>query len=187
MPPARQKPEDTPDAHIFLDMDGVIADIETHGHTHNKFAADGRLDYDALDFKWWSGVPEFSGAYDFFKKLQKRGTVRFLSGPIPSAACYGGKAEWVKKFARKRGKWAILDLMIVRSRDKELIAGPDRILIDDRQDNIAAWEKAGGIGIHHDGDFNKTLQKLDAVMKTHGLKWPKPRQRFKRQPAPKAF
>lgn len=76
--------------------------------------------------------------------------------------------------------------MIVRSRDKELIAGPDRILVDDRIENIKAWEQAGGIGVHHDGDFNKTLQKLDAVMKTHNLVPPKPK-RFVRKPAPKAF
>lgn len=186
MPTARTHSEPKREAHIFLDMDGVIADLQAHGESQNKFKKDGKLDYDALDYDFWRSVPEFPGAFDFYSKLKNRGQMRFLTGPIPSAACYGGKADWVKNFARNRGKWAILDLMIVRSRDKELIAGPDRILIDDRMENIRAWEKAGGVGVHHDGNFARTLQKLDAAMQAHNLVPPKPK-RYARRPAPKAF
>ncbi|MBU6475099.1 MAG: hypothetical protein KGQ70_03960, partial [Alphaproteobacteria bacterium] len=34
------------------------------------------------------------------------------------------------------------------------------ILIDDSEKNIKEWEEAGGIGIHHKGDFAETLEEL---------------------------
>lgn len=84
--PDQKRPDQKREAHIFLDMDGVIADLTQHGHTHKKFNEDGKLDYNSLDFDFWRTVPEFPGAYDFLNKLKKRGTVRFLTGPVPSPA-----------------------------------------------------------------------------------------------------
>jgi hypothetical protein len=35
------------------------------------------------------------------------------------------------------------------SSQKQQLAKPNRILIDDREDNIKRWKDKGGIGIHH--------------------------------------
>jgi hypothetical protein len=46
---------------------------------------------------------------------------------------------------------------------KAAYATPDRILIDDTEDVIVAFNKAGGIGILHK-EIGETLQKLDSVL-----------------------
>lgn len=149
---------------IFLDMDGVISDIQSHGEATDKFKDNGQLDYDDLDHEWWVSMPAFEGAEDFYQDLKKYGTVKFLTAPTGSAECFGGKAEWITNFPTGRGRWALMDLIICPSKDKYLLAEPDRILIDDRQSNIDDWIAAGGIGILHEGDFQQTLAKLDEVI-----------------------
>ena len=80
-----------------------------------------------------------------------------------SADCYSGKAEWITKFDQKRGKHALRDLMICNSKDKHLIAGPTRILIDDREANVKDWQTAGGLAVLHKGDFKETLRAVRAI------------------------
>lgn len=46
------------------------------------------------------------------------------------------------------------------SKDKWRHCRPGDILIDDREDNCAAWETAGGFTVHHTGDIKATLQRL---------------------------
>jgi hypothetical protein len=46
---------------------------------------------------------------------------------------------------------------------KAAYATPDRILIDDTEDVIVSFNKAGGIGILHK-EIGETLQKLDSVL-----------------------
>ena len=151
---------------IFLDMDGVIADIDTHGHDTGMYKADGKLDYDNLDYDWWLTIPVFKGAKNFYYDLKKHGQVRFLTAPIPTPDCYGGKAAWISnKFLPEKGRFALLDLIICRGTDKRFLAGNAKhILIDDREKNIREWEDAGGTGILHQGDFKETLKKLQDVL-----------------------
>lgn len=151
---------------IFLDLDGVIADFETHAQNGQKYDDRGHLIRDELDTDWWQTIPAFDGAHDFYKTLRTKAAVKFLTAPMLNSDCHKGKADWVQSFASKQGKWAINDLIICPSRDKYFLAGPDRILIDDRISNIRDWEAAGGIGILHEGDFAKTLAQLDLALNT---------------------
>ena len=90
--------------------------------------------------------------------------VKFLTGPIPLSDCFKGKAEWIMDFLPKRGRWALQDLIICPSKDKRFLAGPTRILIDDRISNIKEWEEAGGIGIHHTGNFDETMAMVKSTV-----------------------
>jgi len=148
---------------IFLDIDGVIGDFDAHLDAQGKRKPDGRIDRDALDFQWWKSMPVFEGAREFHADLQKLAEVKFLTGPMVSVDCFGGKAAWISQtFLPQRGKWALTDLIICHSKRKGLLAGEGRILVDDTLANIEQWQAAGGIGIHHKGDFKATL---DAVHK----------------------
>ena len=49
-----------------------------------------------------------------------------------------------------------------KAQGKARFAGPNKILIDDREDNIAAWKAAGGIGILHTDAFS-TIAKLKEI------------------------
>ncbi len=150
---------------IFLDMDGVIADFNAHALEHNKFkAGTNEIDCAALDQKWWSSVPVYNGALEFYHELSKYAKVKFLTGPALNPECHGGKAEWISRFDPKRGSLALNDMIICRASDKYLLAQPDRILIDDYKANTDAWNEAGGISFLHKGDFSKTRTELEIYL-----------------------
>ena len=150
--------------HIFLDLDGVLADFYLHAHQENKFTADGKVDDSKLDYKWWATMPAYEGAKEFYDEARKLGTVKFLTGPIASEECFSGKAHWVREFVPERGKAILKDLIICASGDKAYLARSNHILIDDRASNIKDWEAQGGIGILHTGNFDETLKKLQAAV-----------------------
>ena len=161
---------------IFCDMDGVLTDFDKHAKANNKFNEKGQPKWEELDYAWWSTMPAYAGAKEFFGDLKKRGPTRFLSAPILNAGCFRGKAQWVKEFLRNR--FGLLSLVIAKAEDKNLMARPNGILVDDRQKNIDEWVAAGGIGILHKGDYADTLKRIDAAMdeyrRTHAVTPPKP-------------
>lgn len=138
----------------------MLADFESHMHTHGKADAKGSPRWAELDYNWWVTMPAYAGAKAFYDVARKLGTVKFLTGPTLSEECFSGKARWVQTFVPERGKYALEDLIICPAADKQYLAASGRILIDDRIGNIQRWQAAGGIGIHHAGDFNVTLQVL---------------------------
>ena len=173
---------------IFLDMDGVIADFDAHVDAHNQRLENGRPNYDAFDREWYATIPVFKGADSFFSTLKMLAPVKFLTAPTRSADCYAGKADWImNQFLPKEGKWALKDLIISPKQDKCLLAGAKRILIDDSPQNIAQWEDAGGIGILHEGDFQKTFEALcEAIECVRNHDWGFDAGRYK-SPIPKGW
>lgn len=152
--------------YVFLDLDGVLADFDTHARQQGKLTPNGKVDYDALDYAWWATMPVYAGAKDFYDAVTRQAPTSFLTGPVLSEECYAGKAHWVQGFVPARGKFVLEDLIICDAKKKFLMAGPNRILVDDRIANVKAWEAAGGIGIHHTGNYAETLQRVkEAVAK----------------------
>lgn len=156
------KKKDVVEFQIFSDLDGVLTDFDGHAKKHDKFDAKGNPKWDELDLQWWKTMPAYDGAKEFYDALRERGRTRMLTAPIMNADSFRGKAEWAKEFRRSR--FALLDLIIAKADDKNLLARPHHILVDDREKNIDAWVKAGGIGILHKGDYADTLKRLDAAM-----------------------
>lgn len=153
-----------PTIHIFLDLDGVMADFDRHAREQGKYAADGKLKWDELDYQWWSTMPACDGAQEFYDAVKKMGIVRFLTAPVLHEECFSGKAAWVQNFVPERGKRMMKEIIICPGADKHYLARPNHVLIDDRENNINDWIAAGGIGIHHKGDFAETMRQLQAVM-----------------------
>jgi hypothetical protein len=54
-----------------------------------------------------------------------------------------GKLDWVKRLPNMR------KVYFAAAKNKAKFAGPNKILIDDRQDTIDSWNANGGIGIHY--------------------------------------
>lgn len=160
---SNKKMDDKRDAYparIFLDLDGVVADFDSHADAQDKKTADGKMNWEALDFEWWITMPAFEGAKIFYDGLKKMAPVTFLTAPVLSEDCFSGKAKWVQNFVPEKGKWILMDLIICPSQDKKNLAASNAILIDDREKNIREWVEAGGIGVHHTGDFTKTLDEV---------------------------
>jgi hypothetical protein len=168
------------DYEIFVDLDGVLGDFDTHARVHAKYDAKGSPKWEELDTFWWSTMPAYDGMREFYDGLNDYGNVRILTSPTMSVDCYQGKAEWVQANWPEKGKFALGDLIICRSTDKHFLARPNHILIDDRIANINDWVAAGGIGIHHTGDYADTMRRVkEAIDDFKKGKKPQP-------PAPKA-
>lgn len=147
---------------FFSDLDGVLTNFDKHAKDQKKYDDKDKLVWEALDYDWWRTMPAYDGAKDFYKELRGRGRTRMLTAPILNAGCFRGKADWVKDFRGSR--FGLLDLVICRAEDKNLLARPNHILVDDRQKNIDQWVAAGGIGILHTGDYADTLKRVDEAM-----------------------
>ena len=151
-------------ARVFLDIDGVIADFDAHAKAKGKTTAEGRMNWDTLDYQWWVTMPAFTGAKGFYDALAAQAPVTFLTAPVLSEDCFSGKAKWVQNFVPEKGRWILMDLIICPSQDKKNLAAPNAILIDDREMNVREWTEAGGIGIHHKGDYAQTLAEVKKAL-----------------------
>ena len=67
--------------------------------------------------------------------------VEILSTPSRDKISRDGKKIWCDR--------ELDDVKLTLAYNKETLANPKSILIDDRLDNIQGWRDAGGIGIHH--------------------------------------
>jgi len=149
---------------FFVDIDGVLSDFDTHAKDNGKYGPGGDTLWDLLDLDWWQSMPQYPGAAAFFSALATEGPTRFLTAPVPQVDCFAGKADWVSRFRARQGIDDLERLIICRAVDKNLLARPHHILIDDRQKNIDEWQAAGGIGILHKGDFADTLRRVRDAM-----------------------
>jgi len=149
---------------IFFDLDGVLSDFDRWATEQGKLKPNGAVNWNALDYNWWVTMPPTPGAKDAYDTAWKLGRVMFLTAASLDSGSFSGKVDWVKKFVPEAGSRIVETLVIAPSADKALLAAPNRILIDDRQSNIDAWNAAGGMGIHHTGDFKQTLAELQAAV-----------------------
>lgn len=151
---------------IFFDLDGVLSDFDRWAVEQGKLKADGSVNWPAIDENWWATMPACPGAKDAYDKARTMGFVKFLTAGDLDPGSLSGKAKWVQKFVPERGKFIMRDMITAAAANKYLLARFDRVLIDDNQKNINDWVAAGGIGIHHTGDWAVTLKALaDAITK----------------------
>lgn len=155
---------------IFLDMDGVLADLHYSLFTAWKDLSRG---YNLYPYPYTDGYngptdPRFTAWLTSYNPWNTgpiltpefwRDIVPFpwtdsinlafphakiLSNPgrraFSHAACHG-KHLWCDRILKKEPKNIIL------AAAKHLLAGPGRVLIDDDEGNIAKWVREGGIGI----------------------------------------
>jgi len=155
---------------IYLDMDGVLCNFEKRYTELYKESPNSSRDKKNWSENWtdfiltkqFETLDIFPGAIELLRYVRK------TELPIEILTSSGGakyhdlvaqqKDIWLKKqgLAYKRN--------VVPGRGlKASYATPDTILIDDTEDVIDAFNKAGGIGILHK-DIGETLQTLDSVL-----------------------
>lgn len=164
---------------IILDLDGVLADfssaalravglpsgtVPTHWNWYHDFGI--------TDEQFWKRIhdlgAEFYGEYvkpypwagDLIQAVGDADDFVVMTAPSNHPEGYAGKKIWVDKY---------LDLdpkqLIVGSR-KELLAGPDRLLIDDGPHNLDAFKAAGGLVLMFPqpwNDFGAAPATLDGI------------------------
>lgn len=148
---------------IFVDMDGVLANLFAHATNVNKVKHWLDLSKAQWD-EYYSGVD----AYELFSNLdpfpetngiiqmvvEMFGSYQILSRPLEFSVddCVKGKNEWIDKHL------VIKPVKRHFTPDKWKFAtqadGTPNILIDDHRQNIHLWESHGGIGIKFQTDEN---------------------------------
>ncbi len=164
---------------IYVDMDGVLADFDTHFFNlygfqpqefEKKYGEKAFWDkvYSYVDF--FAHMPPFHGHRYFYNELLRiTPHVIILSSPSKTNRdlCIKGKLFFLKyHMTNQLGE---TPFAIFESR-KYLYACPNSILIDDYSKKIDAWNEAGGIGILHSGDYDETLKKVNSRTILSGLK-----------------
>lgn len=155
------------DYKIFCDLDGVLADFAgrfkefEHG-TIDEFTE--RHNHD--DAILWSFIkkkdPEFflnlkmmSDGKELWNYINQFDPIILTKIPRWARASLD-KKKWVKKH--------LGNVKVITTTKKEKYVELGAILIDDMDENLEAWEKAGGIGIKHTSAA-KTIKELKKIMK----------------------
>ena len=147
------------DYKIYCDMDGVLADFES-GY-EELTGIDLKGEFKKGDDFWdpikvagvgfWAGLKWMPGGQELWDYL-KPFNPQLLSAPSREQSSRIGKHVWVKH------KIPGTKLILRYANQKQQLATPESILIDDRQINIDQWEAAGGIGILHTSTDNTISQ-----------------------------
>lgn len=147
---------------IYCDLDGVLVDFaKGYKKLTGQLPPPAETQTDKAAF--WKPIDKSGG--DFWANLDWTRDGKelwnyiapfkpeILSSPSNSNTSVEGKYRWVKEHLPS------VKLNLVQSKQKQIMAKPNTILIDDREDICKRWEDAGGIAVHHT-DTNSTIQKL---------------------------
>lgn len=147
---------------IYCDLDSVLVDFnEGYKKLTRHYPPPPEAPNDKKVF--WKPIDQSGG--DFWANLEwmKDGKKlwnyiapfkpEILSSPSSSQTSVEGKKRWMEEHLPG------VKLNLVQSKEKQIMAEPGAILIDDRKDICDRWEAAGGIAVHHT-DANSTISKL---------------------------
>lgn len=152
--------------HIFVDIDGVLADFTSAAlavHDRAEIMATwpagerdipkvlglSRTKYwkgiDGLGCEFWSELVPYPWFKELISLIESFGPFSLLTAPALAPHCLEGKVMWIyKNFPRENGR-LFGDFLI--GREKHLLASPRRILIDDAEHNADQFTKHGGHSI----------------------------------------
>ena len=160
---AREIAEDITEYQVYCDMDGVLTDFELGYEKLTGIDLKGEFQkgsdfWDPISkagVGFWAGLQWMPGGKELWAYLKPFNPI-LLSAPSREQSSRIGKAVWVKH------KIPGTKLILRYAKQKQQLATPESILIDDRQVNIDQWEAAGGIGILHTSTAN-TIQQLQKL------------------------
>ncbi|CAM9595854.1 unnamed protein product [Ectocarpus fasciculatus] len=147
---------------IFCDLDGCLVDFEkgcqaVMGETPDKLRANAM----------WRGLARAKGFYEHLDWMpdgrELWDGVAHLQPTILTGLPMGNWAEPQKRNWCKRELGEHVPVITCMSRDKHTYCRPGNILIDDRESLRAAWQRAGGVFIHHTAT-SSSLEKLKAIL-----------------------
>lgn len=157
---------------IFVDMDGVLTDFNTHYHTLlDVTTSDARkqgFEYYVqlwdkfLDQQGFAQLPWFDGGMQLVHELEGLDESKYQLCIMTSAGGYHRQAE----VYQQKAKWLAnngIDWPIVCVPGKSYKAGfadSRSLLIDDTKVNVENFIRAGGEAIYHTGNIDIVLEEL---------------------------
>jgi len=151
---------------IFCDMDGVLTDFDKRfeyfgGMVPDEYQAKfsksqfWKLIDDKVGFEFWAKMPWMPDGKQLWSYIEKYKPM-LLSAPSQKPSSRYGKRVWVND------NLPGVKLILAKRENKQDYSKPNRILIDDRADNIEEWKSKGGIGILHTSAAD-TIEKLKQI------------------------
>lgn len=158
-----------PNKILFCDLDGVLADFEQGVMNRFKKMPDqltpgimwGVINKSKTFFETLPWMPRGRELWESIKQYDPI----ILTGVPRSATAAQQKRKWC---ARELGP--DVHVITCSTKDKSDFCITDAVLIDDRTDNIHAWNSKGGKFIHYDEEF---LDKIIERIHTHMENEPK--------------
>ena len=107
------------------------------------------------EYEYWVNLDWEKGGPMLWNYIKPYNPI-ILSAPSQEESSRIGKRVW------KKNNLPDTKLILTPARFKQKYSGENKILIDDREDNIQQWKDKGGIGILHTSaaDTIKQLEKL---------------------------
>ena len=157
---------------IFCDMDGVLTDFDKRfeyfgGLTPDEYQAKfsksqfWKLIDDKVGFEFWAKMPWMPDGKQLWSYIEKYKPM-LLSAPSQKPSSRYGKRVWVKDNLPLTKDAPKVKLILAKREKKQDYSKTNRILIDDRADNIEEWKSKGGIGILHTSAAD-TIEKLKQI------------------------
>ncbi|MDB4232352.1 hypothetical protein N9795_01460 [Candidatus Pelagibacter sp.] len=144
---------------IYCDMDGCLCDFEARFEHFTGLSPDeyrkeisqkygekqvNKMFWDLIDkqigVRFWRGIPWMPGGQQLWNYIKPHNPT-LLSSPSFDDSSRMGKSLWVKDHIPGT------PLIFRQAKQKSDFAGPNKILIDDREDTIMNWKAKNGIGI----------------------------------------
>jgi len=157
--------------YIFCDMDGVLVDFDkgyyelTGVKTHHADAQGSEMFWELFryslknkkisEYTYWAGLDWQPGGKELWNYIKKYNPY-ILTAPSRNPESRAGKKTWVERLPEMK------NIYFRYAKYKADLAGPGKILIDDRKDTIDSWNAKGGIGIHHTS-ASSTIKKLQEL------------------------
>lgn len=150
------------EAVVYVDMDGVLADLFNHvaiihdvEHYNEMTRDDWEKFFQSTDaYHLFRDLPVFVTANLLLKIVKEMaGGYKILSSPLnyDLEGSIKGKREWLEKWISIPAD----EIIFEHEKHKYAVSnGVANILIDDFRKNITAWNNAGGIGIKYQADEN---------------------------------
>ena len=160
---------------IFIDMDGVLVDFEkgisemighplgSDNYGHSEY---DRRKQELTDKRCFRKLPPMVDYHELIGYVKHTGLnweILTAAGAINRQLVVWDKNEWIKEYVDP----FVVVTCTYSGSQKKIFAQKGNILIDDRPENIEAWESEGGIGILHKNarDTINEIKKLRSPLK----------------------
>lgn len=145
---------------VYIDLDGVLANCVSQleiylGKIYTPIL--GEYDFTKTfdisrnelmrtfdDHDFWATMPHYPWLNQLVEYFESFGVfITFVTHAVDSLHSFTGKYEWFVRYLSKYKD----DLVFIRAPKRHLLAAPGRVLIDDNDQNVAAWVLNGGEAI----------------------------------------
>jgi hypothetical protein len=156
---------------IYLDMDGVLSDFEKQfGDLYGEEALKNRDRKlwteqwpDFIENKQFEFLPKFPGCDELLSFIRKHPEIEVEILTSSGGVKFHEQVKEQKKVWLKKYGIAYKPHVVPGRKHKKDYATPETILIDDTEDVIENFNKAGGIGILH-RDAKETIKTLETLL-----------------------